>query len=208
MIGDVLLEVDLAAIIIYTVAFFGWFVVWHYLVGYNWLMQRKLLWVSFLGCLLVFGVNIVLGFYAKTPDYKTELMIYPYVEQNAKTVASLALAIAIFVVVRFDKEADILQTPSSRKFLMLIFWAFLFALVGCLPLYWMPPVDGWLTALRHLKTIPFTYSLFILASAIIVFIYVTMQIGSIKNISLSSNEGPEADVEFPSLEPEPRQNKS
>lgn len=37
----------------------------------------------------------------------------------------------------------------------------------------MPPKDYWLTALRHIKTVPYLYSLFILAAAITIFIYET-----------------------------------
>lgn len=162
---------DKAAIIIYSLAIPGWLYLWHALIGYDWLARHRLLYISFIGALFVFAANIALAFFAVTPDYATELKIYAYVEVNAKTVAGFALAIAIFVLLKFDKEAGILERPSSRKFLLLIFWSFLFAVVGCLPLYWMPPVEGWLTVLRHLKTVPFTYSLFILASAIIVFIY-------------------------------------
>ena len=164
-------EHDYSAMVIYSLAMLGWLYIWHLLVGYDWLAERRLLFISLIGALFVFAANIGLSFVAKTPDYTTELEIYPYVEQNAKTTAGFALAIAIFVLLKFDKETGVLERPSSHKFLSLIFWSFLFAVVGCLPLYWMPPFYGWLTILRHLKTVPFTYSLFILASAIIIFIY-------------------------------------
>lgn len=162
---------DNAALAVYCLAIPGWLYVWHLLVGYDWLVERRLLFISFTGALFVFSVDIALSFYSKTPDYATELGVYSYVEQNAKTVAGFALAIAIFVLLKFDKDANVMDRPASRKFLSLIFWSFLFAVVGCLPLYWMPPIDGWLTILRHLKTVPYTYSLFILASAIIIFIH-------------------------------------
>lgn len=164
-------DIDSAAMIIYTLAIPGWLYIWHRLVGYDWMARRRLLFISFAGALFVFAVNIVLAGYASTPDYKTEMSIFIYVEQNAKTVAGFALAIAIFVLLKFDKEVNVMDRPASRKFLSLIFWSFLFAVVGCLPLYWMPPQSDWLTILRHLKTVPYTYSLFILSAAIIIFIY-------------------------------------
>lgn len=162
---------DYSALVIYGLAIPGWLYVWRWLVGYDWLAKQRLLYISLGGALFVFAVNIGLAFVTQTPGYDTELKVYAYVEQNAKTVAGFALAIAIFVLLKFEKEVGAMERPSSRKFLSLIFWSFLFAVVGCMPLYWMPPIDGWLTILRHLKTVPFTYSLFILASAIIIFIY-------------------------------------
>ncbi len=161
---------DVSALAIYCLALPGWLYVWHLLVGYDWLNRHPLLYISFFGALFVFAMNIVLAFHTETPNYLTELSIYSYVEQDAKTVSGFALAIAIFVLLKFDKEENVMNRPTSRKFLALIFWSFLFAVVGCLPLYWMPPIDGWLTILRHLKTVPYTYSLFILASAIVIFI--------------------------------------
>lgn len=166
-----MLKQDYFAVAIYGLAIPAWLYIWHLLVGYDWLAKRRLLYVALLGALFVFMANIFFALFTRAPDYAMELKIYPYVEQNAKTVAGFALAIAIFVLLKFDKEVGIMEKPSSRKFLSLIFWSFLFAVIGCLPLYWMPPIDGWLTALRHLKTVPFTFSLFILASAIIIFIY-------------------------------------
>ena len=123
-----------------------------------------------MGCLFVLAVNF---FLASVPDFATELPIYNYVETNATTMAGLTLAIAIFVVVTFYKEVHAMGTRTARKFLWLTLWAFLFAVVGCLPLYWVPERHGWLTLLRHLKTVPFTYSLFILSAAMIVFLYET-----------------------------------
>ena len=163
-------EHNYSALVIYSLAIPGWLYVWHLLVGYDWLARYRLLYISLGGGLFVFAANLGLALAANTPDYATELKIYSYVEENAKTVAGFGLAIAIFVLLKFDKEVGILERPSSRKFLFLIFWSFLFSVVGCLPLYWIPQVDGWLTILRNLKTVPFTYSIFILAAGITVFI--------------------------------------
>jgi hypothetical protein len=163
-------ELNRTALLIYFLAVPGWLIVWHALVGWEWLLRYRLLLVAFGGALFVFLANIALAFAAATPSYDTELGVYSYVENNAKTVAEFSLAIAIFVLVQFDKKTAVIEPRAARKFLSLIFWSFLFAVVGCLPLYWMPPVASWLITLRHLKTVPFTYSLFILASAIVIFI--------------------------------------
>ena len=162
---------DLIAAVIYFLAGICWLYAWRVLVGYDWLRQMPLLWIAFMGSLFVLAVNFTLAFFSSVPDFATELQVFEFVETNATTVAGLTLAIAIFVVVTFDKEVQVLGTRTAGKFLWLILWAFLFAVVGCLPLYWMPQRAGWLTALRHLKTVPFTYSLFILSAAMITFLY-------------------------------------
>ena len=167
---------DRAAMIIYSIGCLGWFYLWHKLIGPGWLSEKRALYIAYFGAVFVFLVNIILSFYGKTPDYATELAIYPYVEQNAKTIAGLSLAIAIFVFFKYNQEDKILESSSSRKFIFLIFCSFLFSVVGCLPLYWIPPIDGWLTVLRHIKTVPFTYSVFFLAAAIIIFISETHKI--------------------------------
>ena len=166
-------QYDFIAVIVYSLGLLLWFVVWHYLVGYSLLRKLKLLYISFLGAPFVFLVNIILAFFSTIPDYSTELELYPYVESNAKTVAILALAIAVFVVLRLaSKQFDIAQ-PRIRLFLWLILWAFLLSALGALPSYWVPADMYWLTALRHIKCVPFFYSLFILGAGIIVFMYET-----------------------------------
>ena len=135
--------------------------------------KMKLLYISFLGGLFVFMVNIILSFYSPINEYSLELNLYPYVEANAKTVATLSFAIALFVVLGIKNQKISESDPCTKLFLWLIFWAFLFSVVGTLPLYWMPPQKYWLTALRHVKSVPLFYSLFILGAAIIVFLYET-----------------------------------
>lgn len=167
---DCMTECDKSALVIYSIGCIGWLYLWHKLIGPGWLSKNLALYIAYLGSVFVFLVNIILSFYNKTPDYATELNIYSYVEQNAKTVASISLALAIVVFFKYNTEDKGLAPLSSKKFIFLIFCSFLFSVVGCLPLYWMPPIDGWLTTLRHIKTVPFTYSVFFLAAAIIIFI--------------------------------------
>ncbi len=164
-------NIDFVAIIVYSIGLILWFFVWHYLVCYSLLRKMKLLYITFLGAPFVFIANIILGCFSTLNEYQAELEIYPYVEGNAKTVAMLSLAIAIFVVLRISSKVIDESKPRIKVFLWLIFWAFLLSVLGSLPLYWVPSDGYWLTALRHIKSVPLFYSLFILGSAIIVFMY-------------------------------------
>ena len=167
------LSVDPIALTIYSVACVLWLPTWRYIVGFKVLREQRLMLLPFLGAFFVLGMNILLALNTSIPSHDKELLLYPYVESNATTVAGLALAISIFVVIIFEKDVRALSERTAKKFLQLVFWSFLFSLMGCLPLYWMPPEFLWLTVLRHLKTVPFTFGLFLLAAAMVVFIYET-----------------------------------
>ncbi|ROQ24204.1 hypothetical protein [Gallaecimonas pentaromativorans] len=159
------------AITVYSLGLLGWYGLWHALVGYPLLAKLKYLRIPFWGAQFVFVANVVLGYYTPEIDYQTELALYPYVEANATTVASMSLAIAVFwVFVSKDKPLE--EAGSLVKiFLWLLLWSFLISVMGALPLYWVPPGGYWLMTLRHLKCLPFFYSLFLLSSALIVFMY-------------------------------------
>lgn len=166
------LESDYLAVLVYGFGVLFWLYLWAKMIGYAVLKEKKLLFIAFAGPIVNFIINIILACYTKILTYDTELNVYLYVERNATTVAGLTLAIAIFVVLRFNANPQsITDSPLTKKFLFLIFWAFLYSVVGCLPLYWVPPVGGALTLLRHIKTVPYTYSLFSLAAAIMIFCY-------------------------------------
>jgi len=159
------------AFMAYLVGLAGWYGVWHYLLGFSILKRMKLLLLPFLGAQFVFGVNMVLAFFTESCDYTTELALYQYVEANATTVGGMSLAIAVFWV--FASRGNMLEEadPLVKMFLWLLFWSFLFSVLGVLPLYWCPPGGYWLMTLRHIKTVPFLYGLFTLASALVVFMY-------------------------------------
>jgi hypothetical protein len=158
------------AIAIYVVGFIAWFPLWRNLVGFDWLKRERLMYLPFLGAMTVFLVNIILAYYAEIPEYSVEIGIYGFVESNAKTIATFTLGIAVFVVM-FEKNASILDDEESKQFLKLVFSSFLLSVVGVLPLYWVPQNFGWLTTLRHLKTAPYLYSLFVFASAMVIYIF-------------------------------------
>jgi hypothetical protein len=156
---------------IYVVGLLLWFLVWRVLIGYDWFKKERMMYVPFLGGIFVFMINIVLTLLAEIPEYGIEIGIYGFVEKNATTVAMFTLGIAVFVVVTFKKKARMLAHDESRKFLQLVFTSFLLSVMGVLPLYWVPQIWGWLTTVRHLKTVPFLYSLFILAAAMVVYLH-------------------------------------
>lgn len=162
---------DISAIS-YVVGLILWFYVWKHTVGYDWLKKEPGLYFTLVGCSLVLVINIALTLIAETPTYEIEIGIYEYVERNGITIAGFSMGIAVFVVLTFKDSLDILKHPESMKFLQLVFFSFLIVILGVLPLYWIPQVDGWLTVLRNLKTIPYLYSVFLLASAIIVYLHI------------------------------------
>jgi hypothetical protein len=157
--------------IIYLIGLVLWFALWRALIGYEWLKRERMMRLPLWGCVVALTINLILTLIAEVPEYGVEIGIYSFVEVNAKTVALFTLGIAVFVVVTFRAKAKMLTHQESRKFLQLVFSSFLLAVVGVLPLYWVPQIWGWLTVLRHLKTVPFLYSLFVLAAAIIVFLH-------------------------------------
>jgi hypothetical protein len=159
------------AILIYVVGLILWLFIWRGLVGYKWLKVERLMLLPFIGGIIAFTINVVLAYYAQIPEYSVEIGIYGFVESNAKTIATFTLGIAVFVVVTFEKTVSILDQEESRQFLLLVFSSFLLSVVGVLPLYWVPQNFGWLTTLRHLKTVPYLYSLFLFAAAMVIYIY-------------------------------------
>ncbi|MFC2069029.1 hypothetical protein ACFLTP_08525 [Chloroflexota bacterium] len=80
----------------------------------------RLLYIAFLGAPFVFLVNIILAFFSTVGEYGLELELYPYVEGNAKAVALLSLAIAVFVVLRIGRKQIDEQKPRVKLFLWLI----------------------------------------------------------------------------------------
>ncbi len=159
------------SVLIYVVGLFFWYYIWGKIIGYDWLRKERLLHIPFWMATIAFLVNIILAMIAEIPEYAIEIGIYSFVETNATTVAAFVLGIAVFVVLRFEKVVSTGEKKvESRMFLQLLFWAFLIAVLGVLPLYWVPQVFGWLTILRHLKTVPTLYATFLIASAIIIFL--------------------------------------
>ena len=155
---------------IYAVGFLLWFLTWKVIVGYEWINKIPKLKITLYGGAFALFVNMILTAISEIPEYGVELGIYAYVERNAITVSGLSLAIATFIIVTFSKVTTVETDEKMTKFLTLVFTAFLLGVLGVLPLYWVPQIYGWLTILRHLKTIPELYSVFILGSAMIIYV--------------------------------------
>ncbi|HCU05248.1 MAG: hypothetical protein A2X77_01620 [Gammaproteobacteria bacterium GWE2_42_36] len=162
---------NLMTVIIYSLGIVGWLILWKWLVGYPAFKHKKLLYLVFIGAIFTLVINAIFSIAATIPPYDTELKLYAYVEENSKTVAQLSLTICLFIAVGFTKLSTLMAMDELKRFIWLIFWSLFIAVIGCLPLYWMPASDFWLTALRHLKTVPYIYSLFLLGAAAIFFIY-------------------------------------
>jgi hypothetical protein len=165
------MDFQLIALLIYFGGIVLWFLFWRVLVGFDRTRKNRLLYLPLLGCVLVLLINAVLALIAEIPEYGVEIGIYGFVERNATTIATFTLGIAVFVVLTFEKTANMLDREESREFLLLVFSSFVLSIMGVLPLYWVPQVFGWLTTLRHLKTVPYTYSLFLLAAAMLIYLH-------------------------------------
>jgi len=155
---------------IYAIGLILWFILWKLLIGYDWINKIPKLRITLFGGAFALIANLLLTTVAEIPEYTVELGIYSYVERNAITVAGLSLAIATFIIVTFSKVTTVETDEKMTKFLTLVFTSFLLGVLGVLPLYWVPQIYGWLTLLRHLKTIPELYSVFILGSAMIIYV--------------------------------------
>ena len=158
------------SILIYIMGLPLWVILWSQLIGFDWLKKIPKLKITFYGGMFALFVNILLAYVAEVPEYGVELGIYAYVERNAITVAGLSLAIATFIIVTFSRVSTVEQDEKMHLFLQSVFTSFLLGILGVLPLYWVPQVYGWLTILRHLKTIPELFSVFILGSAMIIYV--------------------------------------
>jgi len=170
------------SVAIYAIGFCLWFLTWKILIGYKWLKIIPKLNITLFGGAFALFINLILAFIAEIPEYGVELGIYAFVERNAITVAGLSLAIATFIIVTFSKVTTVETDEKMTKFLTLVFTAFLLGVLGVLPLYWVPQIYGWLTILRHLKTIPELYSVFILGSAMIIYVD-SIKIQDIKEVA-------------------------
>lgn len=167
------MDFDLPGVLVYLTGAVGWLLIWQRLISFDALRQNQLLWLPLVAAELVFMINIWLCMVSRDlelMDFNAGLTVYAYVEQNATTISGMALGIAIFIVVEFRDSGLMMDRAVARRFLSLILWSFLIAIIGCLPLYWIPAREDWLMLLKSLKTVPFTYALFILASAIVLFL--------------------------------------
>jgi hypothetical protein len=174
------------SVFVYVLGILGWLFIWKVYNGYKLMKEKKPLILIFLMTILVLGINGVLTLISPIPPYETELKIYEYVEVNSRVIATMALAIAVFAYYALStikRSFDLI-----KNFLFYIICGFIMVMIGVFPLYWMPANDGWLTVLRHIKTVFYTYSLFSISAAMIVFIYSVMDRFSVNENETVINE--------------------
>ena len=146
---------------IYSLGCVLWFIAWYLIEGYDIMNQNKLIWVPFVSCLIILLSNMFLWRtiedHEYATSYKKELIKIQYVEKNAAhmvTAITGVLIIAAAVSVMKDNASipgEVIKFESA---------AFICAVVGVLPKYWVPSTQGhWLEVLRHVKTVPFTFSI-------------------------------------------------
>lgn len=164
------MEPQLQFTLVYLAGLAGWVLLWHLMLGLGWLRREKLLHIPFWGGVMVLAVNAILAAASQMQVYEVEIGIYGFVETNSITIGGFSLGIAVFVVFTFDKAISPMQREESRKFLQLVFVAFLLAVIGVLPLYWVPQTAYAISLLKHLKTVPFTWAAFTLATALVIYI--------------------------------------
>ena len=79
----------------------------------NWLKKEPLMHIPLWAGALVFAINIFLTWISSTPSYEIEIGIYEFVERNGITVAGFAMAIAVFVVLKFKDTVNMLKHEES-----------------------------------------------------------------------------------------------
>jgi hypothetical protein len=164
--------------IIYLLGIVGWLFIWKIYDGYKLMKEKKALIFIFVMTFIIFITNALLVLVSPIPPFDVELKIYEYVEVNARVLATMSLAIAVFA--HYSLSPIKQSFELINYFLFYSMFGFVTIMLGVFPLYWMPAIDGWLTILRHIKTVFYTYSLISITSAIIVFIYTIIDIFSKK----------------------------
>ncbi len=165
--------------VIYLLGILGWLFIWKVYDGYKLMKEKKALIFIFVMTLIILITNALLVLVSPIPPFDIELKIYEYVEVNARVLATMSLAIAVFAHYSLNPIKQSFELV--HYFLFYSMFGFVTIMIGVFPLYWMPAIDGWLTILRHIKTVFYTYSLVSITSAIIVFIYTIIDMFSKKS---------------------------
>lgn len=157
-------------LLIYLLGCGFWLIVWHLVGGYEFMSYTLMLWLPFLSCFIIMGSNMLLWCgpisYEK---YDVELDAIKFVETNA---AHMVTAIAGTLVIAAAISAIKNQTPLPKEFIVFQSVAFICAVVGVLPLYWVPSRRvNCLVMLRHLKTVPFTYAISLFLAGLLRLLY-------------------------------------
>jgi len=144
-----------------------WLAIWYFVGGYEFMSQNLLFWFPFLSCLFI--LISIISFWRVAisyEKYEVELRLIETVEKHA---AHMVTAISTVLIIAAAISAIKGQALLPKEFILFESMAFICAVVGVLPLYWIPSQNvHWLVMLRHLKTVPFTYSISLFLAGLLV----------------------------------------
>lgn len=117
--------------------------------------------------LLVLYANLYYSTFNALQSYSDELNVYSYVETNARTIATISLAIVLLS--QLYKERD---EKKTEVFINLIITAFVFSILILL-IIWAPINDPFfIRILRDIKTVFLTYSISFLVLGMLYFVQI------------------------------------
>ena len=155
---------------VYLLGIIGWCLTWFFVDGFQYSSKIYLLWFPFIACIVILVVNLLLWKdidKVDDPDnYDKELQKIQYVERNAAhMVTSITGVLLIATAISAIKS----NSPIPSEAILFESLAFICAVVGVLPKYWIPSRKPyWLVILRHLKTVPFTYAISLFLGGLII----------------------------------------
>lgn len=155
-----LLKLKREVMIIYLLGIILWVFVWYLIDGFYLSGETKLLWFPFIACIFILITNLFLWKNLEDvhdcDQYENELNKLQYVERNAAHLVTAITGLLLIAAAISDLKGNASIPKSSTMFESI---AFICAVVGVLPKYWIPSKKStWLIMLRHLKTLPYTYS--------------------------------------------------
>lgn len=156
--------------LIYMIGCGLWPIIWYNCNGFKIMNQIQLLWVPFLSPFVILLSNLflwrgVVGY----KDYMVELTAIEFVERNSSYVSSAIYGVIVMASAILAVKNTIFL---PKEFIIFESLAFIFVVVGTFPLYWIPAKKvRWLVLLRHLKTVPFTYSIAFFLSGLLTLLH-------------------------------------
>lgn len=156
-------------IVFYVVGMFTWLGAWLYFSLVALVSKYPLIIIPFVGFYVVMCLNLLLWLSTDTySDFDTEIDRIEEVETYAYYLVSTAIG-TLIIASSIIRIGGVSSLPT--EFLFFEAGALIFSVVGVLALYWIPgDRPAWLSALRHLKTIFFTYALFIFLSGLLILV--------------------------------------
>ena len=154
-------KIKLKILTIYISGIILWGILWIPAGGYSLMTASPLLWFPYVAAIVILLINMFLWSDpdrdAECDNYEKELAKIQYLERNAAhMVTAITGALIIAAAISAIKE----NAPVPGDVILFESAAFICAVVGVLPKYWIPSKKGeWMMILRHLKTVPFTWAI-------------------------------------------------